>query len=74
VAGTTGTDYTFILDFDKVPALTIGDENAVLIRARLYDYSNEEVDLEEFGAKISWAWKGLEDESTNVSAQMEITK
>lgn len=50
-AGTSGTDYTFVLDFEgDVTALTLAsdyDENetipATMIRARLYDYTGQEV-------------------------------
>lgn len=55
-AGTTGTDYTFILDFDDgVTALTIGSEDAVHVTARLYDYENNEIDIA--NKEISWSWK-----------------
>lgn len=55
-AGTTGTDHTFILDFDDgVTALTIGSENAVHVIARLYDYENNEIDIT--NKEISWSWK-----------------
>lgn len=55
-AGTTGTDYTFILDFDNgATALTINDTAAVTVTARLYDYENKEVDLT--GRSITWSWK-----------------
>lgn len=55
-AGTTGTDYTFILDFDNgITALTIGSEDAVHVTARLYDYENNEIDIA--NKEISWSWK-----------------
>lgn len=56
-AGTTGTDYTFILDFDDgATALTINDTTAVTVTARLYDYENKEI--EDFGEReITWSWK-----------------
>lgn len=56
-AGTTGTDYTFILDFDNgATALTINDTTAVTVTARLYDYENKEI--EDFGERqITWSWK-----------------
>lgn len=55
-AGTTGTDHTFILDFDNgATALTINDTAAVTVTARLYDYENKEVDLT--GRSITWSWK-----------------
>lgn len=56
VAGTTGTDCTFILDFDNgVTAITNDGSSAVTVTARLYDYENKEVDLS--GRTIKWGWK-----------------
>ena len=44
-AGTSGTDYTFVLDFEgDITALTIGDETKTAVRARLYDYTGKEVE------------------------------
>ena len=43
--GTAGTDYTFVLDFqDRNTALTIGDNEAVLVEAKLYDYKGFQID------------------------------
>lgn len=62
-AGTTGTDVTFVLDFDNgITALTKGNTNAITITARLYDYENKPVSLE--GYVINWA---LVNESTQVA-------
>ena len=56
-AGTTGTDYTFILDFDKgITAVTADSNDAVFVTARLYDYENNEIDISD--RKITWSWKG----------------
>ena len=53
-AGTSGTDCTFILDFDNgITALTIGNTPATTVTARLYDYENKEVDLSEYS--IEWS-------------------
>lgn len=66
VAGTTGTDCTFILDFDNgITAVSPEDAEkgvAVSVTARLYDYENNEIDLEEYfsqhdGVSITWTWK-----------------
>lgn len=61
VAGTTGTDCTFILDFDNgVTAVSPEDRNnqvSVSVTARLYDYENREVDLSSYAEKIIWSWK-----------------
>lgn len=55
-AGTTGTDYTFILDFDNgITAITAGSTGLVSVTARLYDYANQEIDIS--GKNISWSWK-----------------
>ena len=60
--GTSGTDYTFILDFvnNRENALTIWSDNelttrsekAVLVRARLYDYTGKELDIKD--RKFQW--------------------
>jgi hypothetical protein len=56
-AGTSGTDCTFILDFDNgVTALTIGDSAAVTVTARLYDYENKEIE-KLGGREVTWEWK-----------------
>lgn len=61
-AGTTGTDVTFVLDFDNgVTALTKGNTDAITITARLYDYENKPVPLE--GYTINWK---LVNESTQI--------
>lgn len=55
-SGSSGTDCTFILDFDNgVTAMTAGSEDAVTVTARLYDYENKEVDIS--GYSIKWDWK-----------------
>lgn len=52
-SGTSGTDCTFVLDFENgVSALTIGNPRAVIARARLYDYNNKLVDLTNY--TINW--------------------
>ena len=56
-AGTTGTDTTLIIDFDdNTTAVTIGDNQAVTLTARLYDYENNEVDLKTYGSGLTWEW------------------
>ena len=56
VAGTTGTEYTFILDFDGgVTAITNNAAKAVTVTARLYDYENKEIDLTNH--TVTWGWK-----------------
>ena len=70
VAGTTGTDYTLLLDFDNgVTALTLGEENApaVTVTAHLYDYENKEIDIPAEN-EIKWSWKeGREDGDLNIT-------
>ena len=52
-SGTSGTDCTFVLDFENgVSALTIGNPQAVIAKARLYDYNNKLVDLTNYN--INW--------------------
>lgn len=55
-AGSSGTDCTFILDFDNgVTAMTDGETEAVAVTARLYDYENNEVNISD--RTIEWNWK-----------------
>lgn len=55
--GTSGTDYTFVLDFDKgVTALTIGDTDKVTVTARLYNYEGREIDI--LNKHFNWSWVG----------------
>ena len=55
-AGTSGTDATFVLDFDNgINALTKGSTEAVVVTARLYDYNNIEVPLNNHD--IKWTFK-----------------
>lgn len=61
--GTSGTDYTFILDFNNgQTALTIGDESAVFARAKLYDYEGKEIEGLE-NRDITWSWQDGETDS-----------
>ena len=57
VAGTTGTDYTFIIDFDAgQTAVTNVAYDAITVTARVYDYENKEItDLA--NRNITWTWK-----------------
>lgn len=55
-AGTSGTDATFVLDFDNgINALTKGSTEAVMVTARLYDYNNIEVPINNYD--IRWTFK-----------------
>lgn len=70
VAGTTGTDCTFILDFDNgVTAITNDSSSAVTVTARLYDYENNEVSLE--GRTITWGFKDDGDGLLTISSLTE---
>lgn len=61
-AGTSGTECTFVLDFDNgVIALTQGSKDAITVTARLYDYENKEVDLSKY--TIEWTIKNQKDMS-----------
>lgn len=58
-AGTTGTDCTLVIDFDKNnTAVTLGNTSELIaVTARLYDYENNEIDLtKETKIAINWAW------------------
>lgn len=62
--GTSGTDYTFVIDFDKgVTALTLNDTSAVEVTARLYDYKGEEVTGLET-KNITWQWANAAEGET----------
>lgn len=63
-SGTSGTDYTFVLDFDDgETALTLDSDfkagetvPKVFVRARLYDYEGNEIeDIE--NKNIEWSWQ-----------------
>ena len=61
-AGTSGTDVTFVLDFDNgVPGLTVENNQAVIVTARLYNHMNEEIDLN----KYSIDWSVLNDDQND---------
>lgn len=66
IAGTTGTDYTFILDFDDgITAVTNTNDSKVTITARLYDYENNEINISD--REITWSWKGSDDPNVKIS-------
>lgn len=70
VAGTTGTDCTFILDFDNgITAVTNNATDAVTVTARLYDYENNEVELKNYS--ITWGWKVNDGLLTDVTIGSE---
>lgn len=57
--GTSGTDYTFVLDFeDNVNALTVKSDTSAVVTARLYDYEGQEVTdkITNGVGKITWSW------------------
>lgn len=55
-SGTMGSDCTFIIDFDGGnTAVTINDDQAIIVTARLYDYENNEIDISNY--EILWSWK-----------------
>ena len=63
-AGTTGTEATLILDFtdSNRNAMTIGDAEVVEIKAFLYDYENNLIDLStKTGLTYNWKWKDKTD-------------
>lgn len=67
-AGTSGTDATFVLDFDNgVPGLTVGSDQAVVITARLYNHMNEEIDLSEY-SNITWSMLNDDQGDVTISA------
>lgn len=79
-SGSSGTDFTLILDFDNgITAMTDTDDdrsNAVTVTARLYDYENNEVDISH--KIINWGWKTdnhlfeIVNQDTNHSPTCEI--
>lgn len=76
VAGTSGTDCTFIIDFDNgATAVTASGSQATTVTARLYDYENKEVDLlSDTRVSIAWAWKNSSDVPSFLSFQAAGTK
>lgn len=73
-AGTSGTDVTFILDFENgVTALTQNDTEVKIVVAKLYDQENQEVDLSSYN--INWKFKtgsGINLISTADSYRVEL--
>jgi hypothetical protein len=58
IAGTSGTDCTFIIDFDNgVSAVSASQSSAVIVTARLYDYENTERPDLLAQRTIKWDWK-----------------
>lgn len=67
VAGTTGTDFTFLLDFEREPALSIykknkdGDDELQIgkekigVVAKLYDYNGNDI-IKNYSSSINWSW------------------
>lgn len=58
VAGTTGTNYTLVIDFDNnETALTAKDSKAVGLKAKLYDQANQEITEDQLKQqKVRWLW------------------
>lgn len=58
VAGTTGTNYTLVIDFDNnETALTAGNPKTVSLKAKLYDQANQEITEKQLGQQnIRWLW------------------
>lgn len=76
VAGTTGTDCTFILDFDNgITAVTDSPDKAVTVTARLYDYENNEIEdfLTSGNRTIKWGWKTLDGKLHFVANEKRAT-
>lgn len=76
VAGTTGTDCTFILDFDDgVTAVTDDSSKKVTVTARLYDYENNEIEdfLTSGNRTIKWGWKTLDGKLHFVANEKQAT-
>ena len=82
VAGTTGTDFTFLLDFeeDSETALSINKNNELIagdeyIRtvARLYDYSGRDI-TEKYRNEINWFWNLSSYNGDNAENSITIKK
>ena len=66
IAGTSGTDCTFIIDFDNgVSAVSASGSNAVTVTARLYDYENTEQPDLLAQRTITWSWKTSDGQLTH---------
>ena len=68
-AGTTGASSTLVIDFDNnIPAITLGESEAITLTARIYDCENNEVDLSSYtGSRMEWEWSWF-----NQGAGLEI--
>lgn len=66
IAGTSGTDCTFIIDFDNgVSAVSASGSSAVTVTARLYDYENTEQPDLLAQRTIEWSWKTSDGQLTH---------
>ena len=66
IAGTSGTDCTFIIDFDNgVSAVSASGSSAVTVTARLYDYENTEQPNLLAQRTITWSWKTSDGQLTH---------
>lgn len=67
VAGTAGTDFTFLLDFEREPALSVYKKNKdgedelqigkekIGVVAKLYDYNGNNI-IKNYSSSINWSW------------------
>lgn len=66
IAGTSGTDCTFIIDFDNgASAVSALESSAVTVTARLYDYENTERPDLLAQRTITWSWKTSDGQLTH---------
>lgn len=66
IAGTSGTDCTFIIDFDNgVSAISANNSSAVTVTARLYDYENNDREDLLSERTVTWTWKTYDSQLTH---------
>jgi hypothetical protein len=73
-AGTNGSDYTFVLDFEKGDSAVTFDNKslATTVRARLYDHAGKELDIS--GHEIKWGWRKDSDGKDSPVSGISITQ
>lgn len=76
VAGTSGTDHTFVLNFVKDNAITIENTSVFKVVAKLFDFDNKEINISD--KKVNWNWKTSDgnieivNKETNKTAEVEL--
>lgn len=71
-AGTAGSRYTLVLNFDNgVSAVNMNEEENLknceqpIVSAHLYDYENNEIDMDGEEYSLTWGWKTKNEDGLN---------